>query len=182
MRTTLGRTGTTRTSRRGLVTTCLTLSLAATLTLSACGTQEVGAAAIVNGTSISDKEVQATSIQLNTLPEAQQKLTPGLVLLNLIAAPYVLAEAARKGKTVPDAEVRKITDKVAQPSSTTREFVRMQVAWAALDEAGKIAALTNLGKAKVTVNPRYGAFDTKQIGLVPSAPNWIKATAAPAAP
>ena len=92
--------GKTRTSRVSLATVVV---LAATLALSACGTQQAGAAAIIDGKTVSDKDVQTVSTQLNMLAKGQQQLTPSVALLNLILAPYVLAEAERAGKGVPRA-------------------------------------------------------------------------------
>ena len=57
----------------------------------------------------------------------------------------------------------------------------MQLALQSLDQASKTSILTKLGKAKITVNPRYGTFDAKQIALTPISPNWIKASASSAA-
>lgn len=155
--------------------------LGATMALSACGAQEVGAAAIVNGTAIKDKDVQAASLELNKLAQGQQQLSSSNILLSLILAPYVRSEAARSGKSITDAEVRKVIAKVPKPSESTMEFVRMQLALQSLSEASKVSIVSQLSKARITVNPRYGTFDPKQIALVPSAPNWLKASATPVA-
>ncbi|MBE3073564.1 MAG: hypothetical protein IMZ75_01245 [Actinobacteria bacterium] len=171
LRSTLGKT---RTSRMGFATTSLTLLLGATLALSACGTQP-GAAAIVNGTTISDKDVQTVSLELKKALQGQQQFTSSAILVNLILEPYVLAEAKRTGKDVSDAQARKAIAKVASPSRATLDFVRMQLAIQSLSQAGQQSIMAKLGKAKITVNPRYGTFDAKR-GLVPTAPNWIKAS------
>jgi len=151
--------------------------LGATLALSACGTQP-GAAAIVDGTAISDKDVQTVSLQVNKLAQGQQELSSSNVLLSLILAPYVLAEADRTGKRVADSQARKVLKKVADPAPSTMEFVRMQLSLQSLDQASRTSILTKLGKAKITINPRYGTFDAKQVALVPISPNWIKTSAA----
>ena len=148
--------------------------LGATLALSACGTQP-GAAAIVDGTTISNTDVQTVSLDLKKVVQGQQQFTPSIVLVNLILEPYVLAEAKRTGKNVSDAQARKVLAKVANPSRATLDFVRMQLAIPSLSQAGQQSILARLGKAKITVNPRYGTFDAKK-GLVPTSPNWIKAT------
>jgi len=150
--------------------------LVATLALSACGSQQAGAAAIVNGSTISEKNVQTVSTQLNTLAQGEQKLTTSIVLLNLILAPYVLAEADRAGKGVPDAQARKVIAKVDKPSRETLDFVRMQLAIPSLTTAAKAAIVAKVAKADITVNPRYGTFDAKQIAISQSTPNWIKAS------
>lgn len=174
LRSTRGRT---RTSHLRVPAGFLTLLLGASLALSACGTQQVGAAAIVNGTAIREKDVQSVSVQLNTLAQGQAKLTSNTVLLSLILAPYVLAEADRTNQKVTDAQVLKVIAKVAKPSPSTMEFVRMQLALGSLDEAGKRSILAKLDRARITVSPRYGTFDAKQIALLPNSPNWIKAGA-----
>jgi hypothetical protein len=172
LRSTVGRT-----SRPGLPTVIWVLVLGATLALSACGAKEAGAAAIVNGTVISDQDVQTVTSQLNTLSDVEQKLSSSDALLSLILAPYVLAEAERAGKTVSASQARKVIDKVADPSPTTVEFVRMQLAVPQLDDAGRAAVVKEIGKARITINPRYGTFDAKRVALNPISPNWIKATA-----
>jgi len=174
LRSTLGKT---RPSRLRFAAVSWVLVLGATLVSSACGTQEADAAAIVDGTVIRDKDVQTVSQQINTLAQGQQKLTSNNVLLGLILAPYVSAEVDRAGKSIPDSAVLKVIDKVNEPSPTTVDFVRMRLAISSLTPASQATILTELGKAKITVNPRYGTFDVKQIALVPVAQNWIKAGA-----
>jgi len=145
--------------------------LGAALALSGCSTQEAGAAAIVDDATISDKDVQSVTLQLNPLAK---DLTPSAVLLSLILAPYVNAEASRAGKGVTDAQARKVIAKVASPSSRTVEFVRTELAIQSLDAAAKTSIVAKLRKAKITVNPRYGTFDLKQVAVVATSPNWIK--------
>ena len=174
LRSTLGKP---RGSRLAFPNLFLTLLVGATLALSACGAQEPGAAAIVNGTVISDQEVQTVPDQLNPLAEEGQKLTSSTALLSLILAPYVLAEAERAGKTVSASQARKVIEKVADPSPSTIEFVRMQLVVQQLDDAAKTSIVNALGKAKISVNPRYGTFDATQIALTPISPNCIKAGA-----
>jgi hypothetical protein len=173
--------GKTRISQMAFATELLTLLLGASLVLSACGAQQVGAAAIVNGTAISDKDVQTVALQLNTLAQGQATITSSTVLLSLIVSPYVVAEAKRTGKSVSDSQVLKVIAKVAEPSPSTMDFIRMQLELGSLSQASKMSILTELATAKITVNPRYGTFDTKQIAFRPLSPNWIKASAASAA-
>ena len=167
--------GRTRTSRASLVTVVL---FVAALALSGCGTQRPGAAAIVNGTTISEKDLQTVTGQLNMLAQGEQKVAPSDILMNLILMPYVLAEADRAGKAVPDAQARKVIAKVPSPSRQTLDLVRMNMAIASLTPAAKTAILAKLGKAEITVNPRYGTFDPKKkLAIVSTTPNWIKASA-----
>ena len=150
----------------------------AALALSGCGTQRPGAAAIVNGTTISEKDLQTVTGQLNMLAQGEQKVAPSDILMNLILMPYVLAEATRAGKAVPDAQARKVIAKVSDPSRQTLDLVRMNMAIESLTPAAKTAILARLGKAEIVVNPRYGTFDPKKkLAIVATTPNWIKASA-----
>jgi hypothetical protein len=180
IRSAQGSTRTARACRIAFAAQVLTVLLGVTLALSACGTQRPGAAAIVNGTTISDKDVQIVAVQVNSLAAVQQKLTPSVVLLNLILAPYVLSEADRTGKDVSAAQARKLIDKVANPSPATVDFVRMQLAIPSLSQASKTSILAKLGKATIIVNPRYGTFDLRQAAILPTSPDWIKASASAA--
>jgi len=162
----------------------LALVIGASLALSACGAQQPGAAAIVNDTAvrhqdivISDADAQSVPKELNALAQGGQELKVSDALLSLILAPYVLDEAKRVGKTVSASEARQVIAKVANPSPSTITFVQMQLAIQKLDQTSKTLVVDELGKVKITVNPRYGAFDVTQIALNPISPNWIKASA-----
>ena len=181
IRSTLGRARTSRTSRMAFSAQLLTLLLGATLALSACGAQQAGAAAIVDGKTISAQDVQTASLQLNTFEPGQQQFTPSVVLRNLILGPFVLAEASRNGKTVSDAQARQAIAKVANPSPSTITYVKTALAIQTLSPASKTSILAKLAKAQITVNPRYGAFDATQGEVLPTSPNWIKASASPGA-
>lgn len=169
--------GTPRTYRRAFPTVFLATLLGGTLALSACGAQEAGAAAIVNGVVVRDQDVQIVSNQLNVLiPDGQQKLSPSDILYVLILAPYVSDEAKRVKKTVSSSEARKaIPAKVADPSPATVEFVRMNLATQRLDPTSGPFIVSRLRKAKITVNPRYGTFDAEKLVITSASPNWIKA-------
>jgi hypothetical protein len=175
------KTRTSRTSRTALAAVVL---LGASLALSACGAQEAGAAAIVNGSTISDKDLQTASLQLEALTKSEQQaqIPTSVILLNLILAPYVDAEADRVGKGVTNAEVIKAIPKVVNPSPALVDFVRMQLAIPSLTQASKDSILAKLEKAKITVNPRYGTLDLKQATLNPTSPDWIKTSTATATP
>lgn len=164
----------TRTSRPAGATALL---LGATLALSGCGAQRPDAAAVVNDTVIRDQDVQIVSDQVNEIAE----VSVNNVLVSLILAPYVLAEAERTGKTVSASQARKVIAKVSEPADSTITFVRMQLAVQQLDEASQAAIVKALGQVKVTVNPRYGVFDPAKIALTPNASNWF-AKAGSAAP
>jgi hypothetical protein len=179
LRPTLGSTRTSAMARAVVVLIGATLALSILSTLSACGTQQPGAAAIVNGTAISEKDVQTVTAQFNAIPRAA-KAAPRDVLYNLILAPYVLAEADRAGKSISEAQARKVIGPVANLSPATMDFIRMQLEIPTLSKASETSILATVARAKITVNPRYGTFD-KQAGVLPTSPNWIKPTASPVA-
>jgi|BarGraNGADG00312_2_1021985.scaffolds.fasta_scaffold28874_2 hypothetical protein len=164
--------------RLGFPTVFLSILLGATLALSACGAQEAGAAAIVNGTAISEHDVQIVADQINALALGGQKISPSEVLYILILAPYVRDEAKRTSKTVSASEARKAVAKVADPAPATIEFVQMQIAGQRLDEASATSILSKLRVAKITINPRYGTFDAVKVVITATSPNWMKASAA----
>ncbi len=176
LRSILGRS---RTSPLAFPAVFTTLLLGATLALSACGAQEAGAAAIVNGTVISDRDVQTVAGQLNTISQGGEKLSSSNVLLSLILAPYVISEAQSAGKTVSTSQARQVIAKVADPAPSTIEFVQVQLAIQQLDQTNRTSIVNEVGKAKITINPRYGTFDATKIELTAISPNWFpKASAA----
>lgn len=164
---------------RSRVGKTMALLLGVTLALSACGAQQPSAAAIVDDTPISDKDVQNVSRQIGELDPTGEKLTPTNALVSLILEPYVIAEGNRVGKSVSDAEVLKIIGKISHPTVATANFVRMQLLAQQLDQASQVVVADQIGKAEITINPRYGTFDAKN-GFAPTSPNWMKAT--PSAP
>jgi hypothetical protein len=163
------------------------LVLGAAVLLSGCGAQRPGAAAIVNGRVITDADAQQVAEQISTVPGVQQKLTPGDTLVSLILAPFVIDQAEKDGKGVSEDQARTAVKEIANPSPATLEFVRTSLAANALSEQARTAVLSEVSKAKISVNPRYGTLDRKQLTLKPPAPNWMKpapasATATPGAP
>jgi len=168
-----------RSFRRPFPAVFLTFLLGSTLGLSSCGTQESSSAAIVNGVSISDQDVQSISSEVNALAQGGQKLSPSDALLSLILAPYVRDEAKRVHKTLAESQAKDfIKSKIPHPSAATLTFFEMNLAAQGLDQASKNLIVGELDKAKITVNPRYGSFDPKQIAVTATSPNWIKAGAA----
>ena len=157
------------------------LVLGAAVLLSGCGTQQPGAAAIVDGRVISDDDAQQVAQQISTVPGIQQKLTPADTLVSLILAPFVIDQAEQDGKGVSESQARAAVKEIRNPSPATVEFVRTSLAANALSAQARTAVLAQVGKAKITVNPRYGTLDRKQLALKPPAPNWMK-PAAPSAP
>ena len=161
--------------------TSVALLLSAALALSACGSvQQPGAAAIVNGTAISDQDLQTVSRQLDSINPDGQKSPPSELLIRLIVARFVLAEAERAHKTISVAKARTAIPQLADPAPATITLVQMQEVVPKLDQASKDSIDKEIRNAKITFNPRYGTFDPIQ-GVVPNSPNWIKTSPTPSA-
>jgi hypothetical protein len=163
------------------------LLLGAAVLLTGCGAQQPGAAAVVDGRVISDDDAQQVATQISTVPGVQQKLTPADTLVSLILAPFVLDQAEKDGKGVSEDQARVAVKEIKNPTPATLQFVRTSLAANALSEQARTAVLSAVSKAKITVNPRYGTLDRKQLTLKAPAPNWMKpaapsATATPGAP
>jgi hypothetical protein len=169
LRITLDRRGT---HRSGFPTVLAVLLLGASLGLSACGAQEAGSAAIVNGTAISEHDVQTAAAQISTITQA--RVSPSDALFILMLAPYVSDQAKLANKSVSAADALKAIAKVAHPSAATIELARMQLALPGLNQAERTAVVSKLQEAKITVNPRYGTLDLKKVAIAATAPDWIK--------
>ena len=163
------------------------LLLGAAVLLTGCGAQRPGAAAVVDGRVISVSDAQQVAEQISTVPGIQQKLTPADTLVSLILAPFVLDQAAKDGKGISEDQARVAVKEIKDPTPATLQFVRTSLAANALSEQARTAVLSEISKAKITVNPRFGTLDRTQLTLKAPAPNWMKpaapsATATPGAP
>jgi len=68
---------------------------------------------------------------------------------------------------------RAAVKEIKNPSPATIDFVRTSLAASGLSDRARAAVLAEVGKAKITVNPRYGTLDRKKLQLTPPAPNWL---------
>jgi hypothetical protein len=158
----------------------IVLLLGVALLLSACAPRQSDTAAVVNNTVISENDVQTVSRQLSTLNQGREPFSVSNALFGLILAPFVIAESNRQRKSVTDEQVLQIIGKIPKPTPATARFVKMQLLLQQLDPASQNVVGTELGRARIVVNPRYGSYLPKQ-GLVQASPNWIKVNTPPAA-
>ena len=159
--------------------TSLALLLSVTLGLSACGAiQQSGAAATVNGTAISDQDLQTVTTQLNSIAPEGRKSPTREFLVNMIVARFVLAEADRAHKTISDADARKAFPNLPNPAPPTMKLFQMEGVLPQLDQASRDSIGKQIRAAKITINPRYGTFDVAK-GIVPNSPNWLRPSATP---
>lgn len=179
-----------RSHRRLAVAVVASATAAALLGGCGFGTRQQ-AAAVVDGETITQAQVQETYDQLQA---AKYDFTENVVLTALVAAP--LLEKAQGGFK-PDATYAQVIATMPEATQSTKDFV----AAVSLIQAQTLTPeqvqtyRTALGKADITVNPRFGKVVPSQEGPVyfsigADTPNWIKpgtgatapATAPPAAP
>jgi hypothetical protein len=184
------------TRRRGrIAAVALAAALCLAPALSGCSTQ-AGAAALVGDRRISVSDLQTATTQLKALVQDPAQITQQLVLGWLIANPYAVRVAAKKGKGVSrDDALRFFSQanfKDAAGGTTPSEpaVSAVQTAYALQLLAGQDVdqqtakanvdeIIAGLKADKVTVNPRYGSFDyawdpqTQAFTLSPRNVDWL---------
>lgn len=165
---------------------------AAVLAATACSPAQAGAAALVDGRRITVQQVSdaTAGIKAGNPELAQGEGLERTVLFFLVISPWVLQAAQENGVGVSDSEARQLLTKTASPDPGAVKVLRTFLALQKLQQAQKTQALTAVQQAVVAakpeLNPRFGAFDPKQMAVVDVSPNWIvpetnaTATATPA--
>ena len=151
--------------------------VAAVLAVSGCATADT--AAVVNGTTITEREAQEAARQIQAAQPDSGLDTPNAVA-SLIMAGFINTVADSVGKGLSDSAARAAVPAIDQPSPATLTLVRASLAWNQMSSDERTKAVDLASKAHITINPRYGTFDAKAIKFNPSTPNWIKAVPAPA--
>lgn len=162
------------------------LALTPALLLSACsGTP--GAAATVGSRTISESDLMATAAQIDAYQakHGQQEVSVGDVLMVLVIADDAVAKASQTKAWVPDATFDQAMSTIADVTPMTRLAFEASAAMSSLSSADQAAVVKAVLQSGVTVNPRYGTFDSTS-GLTHDEPNWISvpgaaATATPSA-
>ena len=144
------------------------------------------AAAVVNGEVISQDDVQTTYEQLQA---AKYDFTENVVLTALIAAPLLENAVAPSGGWKPDATYAQVLTTIPDATQPTKDFIAAVslIQAQTMTPAQVEAYRTDLEKADISVNPRFGEVVPSDQGPVyfsigPSSPNWIKPSATSAAP
>lgn len=162
------------------------VGVAATLLVAAtglvgCGSADPSAAAIVDGTVIKDADVWAVIEDLTKLPR-NRDITVNEVLPALIMAQVVQDHRGElKAPTIsPDAAKQQLQSAVppGQPTptwhqATVKTFQDVTALSAVMDSPSQPKVVELVQKAQVTVNPKYGEFDRKQLTLTSATPNWM---------
>jgi hypothetical protein len=166
------------------------LAVAAALLTGCGGPSEGGSAAVVGDRRITEADLQTATSELQEVVGADNQLTQSQVLSWMVLAPYTLDVASKNGIGVSvDDAVNTLQGKVTDPSDATLLAARSAIALSrlsrGLDQAASQQAyqdvLTQVKAVKVSVNPRYGSFDTKTFSIDAVSPNWLVKTATPAA-
>ncbi len=165
------------------------LALGAALATAGCGVTSAGRAAVVDGSVISETEVQDATRELNALEPAlfETELRTSDTLGLLIQARSLNEMLEGKGAVVSESVGRQLTTSrgLEEPSEGALEIVRLATAITSAGQAGKLTnedfeqALAATGERDVTVNPRYGSFDPQTATIQLTQPGWITSATAP---
>ena len=160
------------TSKRAVA---LALALGSALALSGCG--ETDLAARVNGTVISEDAAQAAAAQIRqNYPQEAAEFETSDAVAALINAPFIIAAAEKNGQPYSVEQARADLTNVSDPTPETLDLVRSNAALQQLQQTAPQAIdeiVAGLRSAKISVNPRFGSFDSEQVQLLPANPNWI---------
>ena len=153
----------------------LALALGSALALSGCGGTNV--AASVDGRVITEDSARIVTEQIrkNFGENVGDFQTPSAVSY-LIMAPFMIDAAAEAGIPVSEQEARAALTEISDPAPETVEVVRANAAIGALQQTHPEAlqkASEKMAAAKISVNPRYGAFDIATGQMSAKTPNWI---------
>lgn len=162
---------------RGSIVTAVVVAV---LAVSGCATADT--AAVVNGRRISEQEVQEATTQI-TKAYPDSTLSTASALSSLVMASFINQVAEESGKGLSDSAAKAAISNIEDPVPATLELVKSSLSSQQLTsvEQGKVVELAR--KAKVTLNPRYGTFDSTKVSFGVSQPNWIKPEPAqPASP
>ncbi len=160
--------------------------VAGTIGVAGCGGAHPGAAAVVNGTTISEGDIDAVAADLQPYVQPGQSVPRQNVLTALIMRPFIadrlkasrkmvsldqaaqaLHQAATQGQ--PAAGKLPGPDQWAKP---TKELAQAQLGMETLSPADRDRVADAITRAKITVNPRYGEFQLPG-RIVPLADNWL---------
>jgi parvulin-like peptidyl-prolyl isomerase len=153
---------------RGSIVTAVVMGV---LAVSGCATADT--AAVVNGHRISEQDVQEATTQIRkAYPDST--LNTASALSSLVMATFINQVADESGKGLSDSAAKAAVAGIPDPVQATLELVKSSLSSQQLTsvEQGKVVELAR--KAKVTLNPRYGTFDTQSVHFDVSQPNWIK--------
>ncbi len=153
--------------------------LAALLLATGCTAARLpGAAAIVDGTAITSKDVATATEQINSvIPDTSQKFTETQTVYWLVIAPFVNETAAATGRWTPDTAYNTVRAAIPDPTDATTAVLKAKSAADVLTQEDVQQVLAKMAAADIQIDPRYGTIDPKTGGWSKPDPNWIKPTA-----
>lgn len=160
------------------------LAVGAALVSAGCTVNRAETAAVVDGNTITEGQLQVAIAQINSMDPAllQEQLTPSSALTALVQAPVILDHLAGKGIVVSDTvATREAQDRgVDRPSDDTKKIVRLATSITAAQQSGQITEADGAEIAEqlqaldIEVNPRYGTFSPESASIQLTAPDWVK--------
>lgn len=175
-----------RHGRLGPVTTVAAASAAA-MVLAGCGDVAADQAAVIDGQTVGESELQETTAQLNTI--AAEPFTPSGVLSELTRAPFLDRAFAGTSVELTDQETAEFLAQngLDEPTSLTVDVARARQYQTLLQDpqvmedpavAEAVSSLQEITVADiealdVEINPRYGSFDAQTASVVSENPSWI---------
>jgi hypothetical protein len=171
---------TARTARAAVI-----LAVTGAVLLGGCA-QSPGTAAVVEGRTISENQLQQAQADLDTL--LPNRIDPQTVLVALMVGPFFIDAAAANGVGVSDAQARDLAQQIAAQGGGqvgslgegALEVLRFTLAsdnLTRLPQAGEVIGDVErrIFEADIDVSPRYGDLDQETGQLVRPASPWIGA-------
>ncbi|MGB3256839.1 MAG: hypothetical protein WBG89_11695 [Ornithinimicrobium sp.] len=163
------------------------VSVFAVAVLSGCSTVSANEAAVIDGESIGEADLQETTEQFNSI--STEPATPSTVLSQRTLTPAVDQIMAGTPEELTDQEVSEVLAQsgLANPSPLTLDVARTILYTQAFQDpevladpemADALAQLQELTGEDVAagidgINPRYGEYDAETRTIMPTVPGWI---------
>ena len=160
-------------SRVARMAAALTLAVAASFTVSACGAGPgPGVAAVTDGQVIREADLDAIAADFAKVQGAQAPSRSDMVAL-LVARPYVMEALSGTGQALTEEGVRQLlSSELPEASDATVRYIQAATSQQRLDQASAAQVQQAMASADIEVDPRYGEFDPNQ-GIVQPQENWI---------
>ncbi|MGB5952291.1 MAG: hypothetical protein WBG57_07210 [Ornithinimicrobium sp.] len=156
--------------------------------LAGCGDIGANEAAIIDGESIGESELQETTAQLNSI--STEAVSPSSVLSELTRTPFLDEVMDGTPEALTDQDITELLAEngLGDPSDLTVDVARTRQYLVVLQDPEVVAdpemaeALNQLQTIQAAdiaaivdeINPRYGSFDAGSANVISSDPEWIE--------